>query len=127
MLDWELKDDPVVENAPVKIEVSVSAEVFLRMIPYPVIVERWPRLWKRVSNGTRGQYDSLGGSKQALNGSFGRKFAEAFTEPEIEKLRTWYHRFYRWHIQEGTPHRIALPNPADLTLLQRAVFFFGTN
>lgn len=87
---------------------------FLRLVKYPIMVERWPRMWAYIGGRTK------------LVGRLGREFAKTFTEVEQATLAEWYHRFYKWHIHTGTPLRVEV-NTVELALLMRAVRFFAEN
>jgi hypothetical protein len=89
---------PLVELVP-----TLSSELFCRQVQYAVIVELWDK---------------------TKFGRVKRAFEETFTEEERRTIEQYYDVFRRWHLQEGTPDRVAV-RPGTLQLLQRAVQFFG--
>lgn len=80
-----------------------GGEQFKALVNYPVMVE----MWEKVKNGrNRRAYHAL------------------FTPAERKVIAGYRTRFYRWHVVTGTPRRVCC-YLSTITLLQRAVAFFG--
>lgn len=85
----------------VKCLLVMSGRVFNQFVHFQVLVECWP--WLK-------------------NGSYRRKYQQAFTAAERNKLAKFYGRFYRWQLVSGVPDRVAV-RPQTVHLLQRAIEF----
>lgn len=79
----------------------MAGRVFNQFVNFQVLVECWP--WLK-------------------NGSYRRKYRQAFTQAERNKLAKFYGRFYRWQLISGVPDRVAV-RPQTVHLLQRAIEF----
>jgi hypothetical protein len=77
----------------------------LNALQYPVVVEMWDRVQGSMSKR--------------------RKYNEAFTEKERNTIRRYKSLFHNWFLVKGTPEN-AVMSLATLTLLKRAIDFFGT-
>lgn len=88
---------------PVSIRLNLSGDMFLKVVPYPVVVESWDK------------------KKQ---GRHKRRWEATFTQAERRKISSYHGRFYRWYLVTGTP-RQAQARPRTIELLQRAVNFFA--
>lgn len=100
--EFEALDETNV-NRPLTVLPVFSGEAFLRLVPYPVIVEGWHR---------------------RLEGRAKRAYQAEFTKAEQRVLECWHARFARWHLRSGTPRRVAC-RVTSLTLLKRATEFFA--
>lgn len=85
----------------VKYLLVMRGTVFNQFVHFQVLVECWP--WLK-------------------HGSRRRKYRQAFTAAERNKLAKFYGRFYRWHMVSGVPDRVAV-RPQTVHLLQRAIEF----
>lgn len=85
----------------VKCLLVMAGRVFNQFVHFQVLVECWP--WLK-------------------NGSYRRKYQQAFTQAERNKLARFYGRFYRWTLISGVPDRVAV-RPQTVQLLQRAIEF----
>lgn len=89
---------------PLELKCVWSQEQFLEICDYRVIVE----MFERSTHG-RGK----------------RLYEATFNEDERRIIHAHHKKFRQWHLQCGTPGRIAM-DPDVLDVLQRAANFFGT-
>jgi hypothetical protein len=88
----------------VRLRVELSRDE-INELQYPVVVEMWEKVKGSLSKK--------------------RKYHEAFTYREREKISVYYKKFYDWHLRVGTPEATSM-HPETLTLLKRAIDFFAT-
>lgn len=107
--DLGLDDDPVPQKQ-LTLAPTLSGELFLHLVQYPIVVEMWEKV------------NPLGSSQ---SGRKKRAWLAAFTERERHAISRWHQKFRDWYLVKGTPQRIQL-RLSTLTLLQKAVHFFAT-
>lgn len=101
-IDEQFTDDED-QPRPLQLMPTFSGDAFIKVVAYPVVVEAWEK--KR-------------------DGSRKRRYLAEFTEAERVVIGRWHTRFEKWYLRTGTPRRVQL-RLSTLTLLQRAVNFFG--
>lgn len=106
-------------------EVIVEPHPSRAKVPGPRIVVMFPgEDIKQFSGVIVFTWDKVVNPRER-SGSKYRKYCEAFTQEERQKLGTWHTKMYGWEMRTGHPGEIGM-TMATYDLLRRAANFFAS-